>query len=142
MIKYSSITYYNEVRGYNSRLDELQAAFLRIKLQNLVNENDQRKIFADKYHELLGSIDKLILPVIAESRTTVNHIYLLRTDRRDELQQYLGSYNIETMIHYPVPPYLQLAYKELGYKKGGFPIAENITSTCLSLSMCPPSYTR
>jgi dTDP-4-amino-4,6-dideoxygalactose transaminase len=133
----SKIKYYNEVKGYNSRLDELQAAFLRIKLRHLEEENGFRKICADKYNELLGSIDGLVLPQLAESCTSVNHIYIIRTEKRDQLQKYLASQNIGTMIHYPVPPHLQSAYMELNYKKGDFPVAEQIAETCLSLPMGP-----
>ncbi|MCK9403280.1 MAG: DegT/DnrJ/EryC1/StrS family aminotransferase [Chitinophagaceae bacterium] len=131
----SRVKYFNEVRGYNSRLDELQAGFLRIKLQHLKEENIYRQRCSDKYHELLQSIEGLILPVLAEACTSVQHIFLVRTDRRNELQKYLASHNIGTMIHYPVPPHLQTAYKELGYKKGDFPVAEIIAETCLSLPM-------
>jgi dTDP-4-amino-4,6-dideoxygalactose transaminase len=133
----SKVKYYNEVKGYNSRLDELQAALLRIKLGNLELENAQRQLLADTYQQYLSPINGLVLPVIAESCTSVNHIYLVRTEKRDELQQYLTSKNIGTMIHYPVPPHLQSAYKELNYREGDFPIAEMIAKTSLSLPMGP-----
>lgn len=133
----SRVKYFNEVKGHNSRLDELQAGFLRIKLKQLAAENGYRQQCSDKYNEFLGSIEGLTLPVMAESCTSVHHIYLVRTAKRDALQKFLGSHNIGTMIHYPLPPHLQEAYKELGYKKGDFPIAEKIAETCLSLPIGP-----
>lgn len=133
----SRVKYYNEIKGYNSRLDELQAGFLRVRLQYLQEENAYRQSCADKYHELLKPIAELVLPVSAESCTSVHHIYLVRTSERDNLQKYLASHNIGTMIHYPLPPHLQSAYKELGFKKGDFPVAERIAETCLSLPMGP-----
>lgn len=133
----SNVKYYNEVLGYNSRLDELQAALLICKLNHLQEENNFRNDCAAIYNEMLGSIEGLVLPVLAESCTSVYHIFLVRTKRRDELQKYLTSKQIGTMIHYPVPPHLQKAYSGLGYKKGDFPIAEQIAETCLSLPMGP-----
>jgi dTDP-4-amino-4,6-dideoxygalactose transaminase len=133
----SKIKYYNEVKGYNSRLDELQAALLRIKLGFLKKENVYRQVLADSYCKILSSVSGLVLPIVAESCTSVNHVYIIRTEKRDELQQYLTSKNIVTMIHYPVPPHLQSAYKELNYREGDFPIAERIAKTCLSLPMGP-----
>lgn len=133
----SSIKYYNEVKGYNSRLDELQAALLILKLKHLPEENSHRQACAEKYTELLAAVDELDLPVLADGCSSVFHIYMIRTNKRDELQRYLASQNIGTMIHYPLPPHLQLAYSELGFKKGDFPIAEKIAETCLSLPMGP-----
>ena len=133
----SSIKYYNEVKGYNSRLDELQAAFLKLKLQHLQEENSFRRVCAEKYNELLCTVSELVLPVLAEGCSSVFHIYIIRTSKRDELQKYLASQNIGTMIHYPLPPHLQIAYGELGFKKGDFPIAEEIAETCLSLPIGP-----
>jgi dTDP-4-amino-4,6-dideoxygalactose transaminase len=133
----SSVKYYNEVKGYNSRLDELQAALLKLKLQHLPEENSHRQVCAAKYNELLVAVDGLILPVLAQQCTSVFHIYMIRTSKRDELQKYLSSQNIGTMIHYPLPPHLQSAYSELGFRQGDFPIAEEIAETCLSLPMGP-----
>jgi len=133
----SAIKYYNEEKGYNSRLDEIQAAFLRIRLRHLHAENELRNRLATKYNELLTGTGDLVLPMMGEGCTSVYHIYLVRTKRRDELQKYLLSENIGTMIHYPVPPHMQKAYKDLGYSKGDFPIAEEIAETCLSLPMGP-----
>jgi dTDP-4-amino-4,6-dideoxygalactose transaminase len=133
----SKVKYYNDIKGINSRLDEIQAAFLLIKLRNLHLENKFRNSLAEKYTELLSGIDNLVLPLLGEGCTSVYHIYLVRTKYRNELQEYLLSENIGTMVHYPVPPHLQKAYKELGYCKGDFPIAEEIADTCLSLPLGP-----
>ncbi len=125
--------YYNEVIGMNSRLDELQAAFLSIKLKKLASDNAKRNAVADLYNEQLQGLGDFQLPELARGATSVYHLYVIRTSKRDELQKYLSEKGIGTMIHYPVPPHLQAAYKDLGYKKGDFPIAEEIAETCLSL---------
>jgi dTDP-4-amino-4,6-dideoxygalactose transaminase len=127
--------YFNEVKGMNSRLDELQAAFLSIKLKKLNEDNNKRAEVATLYNELLLGVGDLILPQLAEDASSVFHLYVIRTKRRDELQAYLSENGIGTMIHYPVTPHLQKAYADLGYKKGDFPIAEEIAETCLSLPM-------
>lgn len=129
--------YYNEYIGYNMRLDEMQAAFLNIKLQHLQLWNKERNIIADIYNDMLNNVGDLILPLTANNATHVYHLYVIRTKQRDSLQQYLAENNIGSLIHYPVPPHLQNAYKDLNYKKGDFPIAEEIANTCLSLPMWP-----
>ena len=129
--------YYNEVLGFNSRLDELQAAFLLEKLPFLYNDNAERERVAERYDELLSGVGDLVLPRIAENATSVFHLYVVRTRKRDELQAFLSARGIGTMIHYPVPPHLQEAYRERGWKQGQFPIAEEIAQTCLSLPMYP-----
>ena len=129
--------YFNEVKGINSRLDELQAGFLSIKLPNLANDNLQRQKVASWYDEKLKDLPEVILPKIAADCTSVYHLYIVRIKKRDALQQFLVENGIGTMIHYPVPPHLQEAYAELGYKKGDFPIAEEIADTCLSLPLHP-----
>jgi dTDP-4-amino-4,6-dideoxygalactose transaminase len=131
----SEVKYFNEIKGINSRLDELQAAFLRVKLSDLNRTNAIRADFAKVYDEALANVGDLVLPKIAENATSVFHIYLVRTKRRDELAAYLAENGIGTVIHYPIPPHLQEAYSELGYKKGDFPIAEEIAETCLSLPL-------
>jgi dTDP-4-amino-4,6-dideoxygalactose transaminase len=129
--------YYNEVKGINSRLDELQAAFLSIKLKQLAADNAKRNAIATLYNEQMQGIGDLQLPTMASGATSVYHLYVIRTSKRDELQKYLAEQGIGTMIHYPVPPHLQAAYKDLDYKKGNFPIAEEIAETCLSLPISP-----
>lgn len=129
--------YYNEIKGINSRLDELQAGFLSIKLKRLHKWSEQRNHIAALYNQLLNGVGDVITPVLAQGSTSVYHLYVIRTNKRDELQQYLSTQGIGTLIHYPLPPHLQEAYQELGYKKGDFPLAENIADTCLSLPMFP-----
>jgi dTDP-4-amino-4,6-dideoxygalactose transaminase len=133
----SKTKYFNDVIGYNSRLDELQAAILSIKLKYLDLENEHRVQIACKYNILLSNVGDLVLPKIAENCTSVYHIYSIRTKKRDDLQNYLNSQDISTMIHYPLPPHLQKAYTHLGYKKDDFPIAEEIANTSLSLPIGP-----
>lgn len=129
--------YYNEVIGYNMRLDELQAAILSAKLPFLSNWTSLRIEAANWYHSLLSGVVEIKLPKIAVGATHVYHLYVIRTERRDELQQYLTKEGVGTLIHYPIPPHLQEAYKHLGFKNGDFPIAEEIAKTCLSLPMYP-----
>lgn len=133
----SSVKYYNEEIGYNNRLDELQAAFLRVKLNYLKEWTNQRKEIAKWYNEALQNINDLILPFVHENADHVYHLYVVRTSNREKLQQELSEKGVQTMIHYPVPPHLQQAYKYLGYKQGDFPIAEEIARTCLSLPVWP-----
>jgi dTDP-4-amino-4,6-dideoxygalactose transaminase len=129
--------YYNEVIGHNMRLDECQAAFLSVKLKYLHEWTKQRQQIAVWYDEALKDIEGVKLPARAEHATHVYHLYVIRTSRRDELQAYLNTEDIDTLIHYPIPPHLQQAYGHLGHKKGDFPIAEEIANTCLSLPIWP-----
>ena len=129
--------YYNEEKGINSRLDELQAALLLVKLKQLTEWTKERVAIAKMYDEGLSGIQGLHLPVVADKCTHVYHIYNIRTSRRNELQEFMNSKGIGTIIHYPVPPHLQNAYKDLGLKKGDFPIAELIAETCLSIPLYP-----
>lgn len=129
--------YYNEEIGYNRRLDECQAAFLSVKLKYLASWTKQRQEIADWYNSALKGVGDLVLPAVATGATHVYHIYLIRTQRRNELQRYLADRGIGTLIHYPIPVHLQQAYKELQYKQGDFPIAEEIAATCLSLPLWP-----
>lgn len=129
--------YHHEKMGYNMRLDELQAAVLNIKLKYLDEWTKERQKIAGWYHETLNGVGDLALPTIAEDCTHVYHLYVIRTEKRNDLQKYLLQHEIGTLIHYPIPPYLQKAYNGLGYKKGDFPVAEEIANTCLSLPLFP-----
>jgi dTDP-4-amino-4,6-dideoxygalactose transaminase len=129
--------YYNEIVGYNSRLDELQAALLRTKLPELPTWTHQRQQVAAWYGQHLADIPDLRLPVTAAGATHVYHLYVVHTVRRTALQQHLAGQGIGTLIHYPVPPHLQQAYQELQLPAGSFPIAEELAATCLSLPMWP-----
>jgi dTDP-4-amino-4,6-dideoxygalactose transaminase len=133
----SAVKYYNEEIGYNNRLDEMQAAFLRVKLNYLQEWTNQRKEIAQWYNEALQHRNDLVLPYVHENADHVYHLYEVRTSNREKLQKELTEKGVQTMIHYPVPPHLQKAYKYLGYKEGDFPIAEEIARTCLSLPVWP-----
>lgn len=134
---YGSQNKYNhELPGYNSRLDELQAAFLRVKLKYLDKWNQQRKQIAERYLDGLQGVG-LILPQNNDECEPVWHLFTIRSERRDYLCQQLEIAGIGTMIHYPTPPHLQPAYMGLGFKKGRCPIAEEIHDTTLSLPMDP-----
>lgn len=133
----SSKKYYNEIIGHNMRLDELQAALLSVKLQHLPNWTLQRQQIANWYNEALKDVAEIILPKVHQNATHVYHLYIIRTTKRDELQQYLTKQGIGTMIHYPMPPHLQEAYNFLGHKKGDFPIAEDLANTMLSIPLYP-----
>jgi dTDP-4-amino-4,6-dideoxygalactose transaminase len=133
----SSKKYYNEVIGFNMRLDECQAAFLNVKLQYLQEWTTQRQEIAKWYFEGLSGTQDIILPCTANFATHVYHLFVVRSKSRNRLQQFLSENGIGTLIHYPVPPHLQDAYIDLGFRKGDFPIAEEIANTCLSLPMWP-----
>lgn len=128
----SSKKYVNEVKRLNSRLDEIQAAFLRIKLQKLDEDNKRRLEIAAIYETELNDLP-IILPEF--SKNHVYHLYVIRTNKRDELQEFLGKQGIQTMIHYPIPPHKQMAYKEFNHLK--LPITEQIHNTVLSLPISP-----
>ncbi|MBF9222164.1 DegT/DnrJ/EryC1/StrS family aminotransferase [Hymenobacter ruricola] len=129
--------YYNEVIGHNSRLDELQAAVLRVKLPQLPSWTAQRQGVAALYDQHLAGIEGLQLPAVADGATHVYHLYVVRTNQRDALQTHLTEAGIGTLIHYPVPPHRQQAYAHLNIPAGTYPIAEELAATSLSLPMWP-----
>ena len=126
--------YFNEYIGVNSRLDELQAAFLNAKLSNLDADNDKRRIVAKRYLSEIKN-DKIILPFWDFSTNHVFHLFVIRTSKRDHLQAYLAQNNIQTVIHYPVPPHKQKAFLE--WNSSSYPITEKIHDEVLSLPMSP-----
>jgi len=128
---------HHEVLGYNSRLDELQAAVLRVKLRQLPTWTQQRRQLAAWYNAFLADIPGLRLPTVAAGAEPVWHLYVVHTARREALRQHLASQGIETLVHYPVPPHLQPAYAPLGWPMGALPIAETLAATCLSLPLWP-----
>jgi len=133
----SRVKYHNEVVGFNSRLDELQAALLRIKLTKLDECNTLRRQLASRYLQELFDQQNLTLPHVPQWAEPVWHLFVVRHPLRDQLQKTLTEAGIGTMIHYPIPPHLQSAYIDLGYKQGAFPISEGIHATVLSLPMWP-----
>lgn len=124
--------YYNEIEGVNSRLDEMQAAFLNVKLSHYEELRIEREKIALRYLNEINN-PKVILPKIREGAEHVWHLFVVQTEERDKLQSYLQENGIGTQIHYPIPPHLSEAYKYLGYKKGDFPITEEIANKVLSL---------
>ena len=133
----SQLKYHNKVVGFNSRLDELQAAFLRVKLKKLDEWNNRRSKVAEHYLRELSSQNELILPYVPVWADPVWHLFVIRHTKRDALQKSLNDAGIGTMIHYPIPPHLQEAYSKLGYNERTFPIAEIIHREVLSLPMGP-----
>ena len=132
----SKTKYTNEVRGFNSRLDEIQAAALRVKLKYLDDWNDRRKRIAHLYLEELREID-LGLPFVPAWADPVWHVFVVRSHNRDGLRRYLSEAGIATLIHYPIPPHLQEAYRELHLGNGSLPISEAIHREVLSLPIGP-----
>ncbi len=133
----SQVKYKNERIGINSRLDEAQAPILSIKLKHLDSWNAERAQVANKYYQRLADIEGLTLPYIADNVSSVWHQFIIRVEKRDQMMAFLKEQGIGTLIHYPIPPHLQEAYKHLGYKTGDFPIAEEIATTALSLPIYP-----
>jgi dTDP-4-amino-4,6-dideoxygalactose transaminase len=133
----SNKKYYNEIIGMNSRLDEVQASILSIKLNFLNEWNLERIMIAEKYIENLSNNKNITLPFLAKKCTSNYHVFNIRSKKRDLLQKHLNDNGVQTLIHYPVPPHLQDAYKYLGYKINDFPIAEEIANTSLSLPIYP-----
>lgn len=131
----SDYKYHHIYKGTNSRLDEIQAAFLRCKLPHLDKWNSERQKIAKKYFD--GITNPLItLPLqVDEDYDHIYHVFVIRCDRRDELESYLNKNGIGTVKHYPIPMHLQLAYQDLNIQEGSLPIAEEISRTVLSIPM-------
>ena len=126
--------YYNQVVGTNSRLDELQAALLRVKLRYLNQLNQARKSIANHYIESISN-PFIELPNVNAGCEHVWHQFVIRSAHRDRLMDYLSANDIQTIIHYPIPPHLSEAYQALGFTKGSYPIAEAYANTVLSLPL-------
>jgi dTDP-4-amino-4,6-dideoxygalactose transaminase len=132
----SRTKYVNEVRGTNSRLDPLQAAVLRVKLRRLDAWNERRKGVAELYMRELRDL-KLALPAVPEWADPVWHLFVVGVDERDRIQADLQKAGVTSLIHYPIPPHLQLAYADLGIARGALPIAEDLAGSVLSLPIGP-----
>ncbi len=130
----SDYKYHHIYKGNNSRLDELQAAFLSVKLQHLDRMNEERRRIASRYLAEIRN-PEIVLPVVTGGYVPVWHIFGIRCCRRNELEQWLNDHGIGTNKHYPIPMHLQECYQDLGHQKGDFPIAEEISETELSLPM-------
>jgi dTDP-4-amino-4,6-dideoxygalactose transaminase len=133
----SSRKYVHEVQGWNSRLDEVQAAALGAKLPVLDDWNSRRRAVAARYLEGLRGVDGLVLPVVPDWAEPVWHLFVVRTPDRDALQAHLEAAGVGTLVHYPVPPHLQAAYAGLGLAEGSLPVSEAIHREVLSLPMGP-----
>lgn len=128
--------YFNNTIGYNSRLDELQAAILRVKLRYLNDWNEARRQKAALYDELLKDTP-VVTPYAAENRKHIYHLYIIQSEYRDDLIQYLKEKGIATGVYYPVPLHHQEVYKELGYEKGSLPVAEELCTRTMALPCYP-----
>lgn len=133
----SKVRYHHEYPGMNSRLSELQAAFLRVKLPRLAEWNARRTGLAERYRARLGDLPQLVLPATAPGHTHVWHLFVVRTAQRDALQRHLHDRGIGTQIHYPIPPHRSGAYAKMGWKEGSFPLAERYAREVLSLPIGP-----
>lgn len=126
--------YYNKVVGANSRLDELQAGLLRVRLTHMEELTKEKQAIAERYTKELNN-PKIKLPTIRENATSVWHQYVINCEDREALIEYLDSKEIGTIIHYPIPPHLSEAYQYLGHKEGDYPITEKYANTVLSIPM-------
>lgn len=126
--------YYNKVVGANSRLDELQAGFLRIRLKHLKELTDEKRLICERYLNNIHN-DKIVMPKIRERATHVWHQFVIRCNERDNLIKYLDENGIGTIIHYPIPPHLSEAYSYLGLKEGTLPITEQYANEVLSIPL-------
>ncbi|WP_406815935.1 DegT/DnrJ/EryC1/StrS family aminotransferase [Mycobacterium sp. M23085] len=133
----SSKKYVHDLIGANSRLDEIQSAVLRIKLQHLDTWNSRRQAIAKRYTDELVAVDGLKLPVVSPDREHVWHLYVVDHESRDELQKHLATKRIQTLVHYPIPPHRSGAFEPLGLVEGTFPITEQAARTHLSLPIGP-----
>jgi dTDP-4-amino-4,6-dideoxygalactose transaminase len=130
--------YYHEMEGYNGRLDSIQAGILQTKLRHLAEWNEKRREAAARYNELLAEFStNLVLPSEPSWSRGIYHLYVVRSEKRDELQRHLTRAGIGTGIHYPVPVHLQKPYRLMGYKEGDFPVTEKVAAQVLSLPMFP-----
>lgn len=130
----SDYKYHNIYKGNNSRLDELQAGFLRVKLKEIEKWNEYRRISAEKYLTKITN-QLIVLPEVVEHNEHVWHLFVLRTRYRDQLEDFLNKKGIETLKHYPIPIHLQKAYEDLKIKEGELPIAEQISKEVISIPM-------
>ena len=132
----SRVKYVNEVRGFNSRLDPIQAAILRVKLKVLDTWNTRRSIISSRYQAELANTG-LTLPFVPDWAESAWHLYVIQDTQRDVFQKKLEIMGVGTLIHYPIPPHLQNAYGNVGFQLGNFPRAEKIANQCLSLPIGP-----
>lgn len=130
------IKYQHEVKGFNNRLDTIQAAVLNVKLPHLDQWNAERRRAAAHYERLLTGLP-VVTPAVTADVEPVYHLYVVRTQERDGLQEHLKKAGIATGLHYPTPIHLQPAYQDLGYRQGDFPITEKVSTELISLPIYP-----
>jgi len=128
--------YLHDIKGYGERMDTLQAAILRAKLEHLADWTDARRRLAARYSELLAGCE-VVLPYVDPAADPAWHLYVIRTPARDALLAHLNANGIGAGVHYPVPLHLQPAYADLGYQRGDLPVTETVADTCLSLPLYP-----
>lgn len=136
----SGKTYFHEEVGINSRLDAIQAAILRVRLRHLEEWNEERRLVAERYELLFGEkglLEAIKTPIEEEGNRHVFHQYVVRAERRDELQSFLEERNIVTRVYYPLPLHLQKCFASSGYKKGDFPVSEKLAEEVLALPIFP-----
>ena len=133
----SRVRYENEVLGVNSRLDELQAAFLRVRLRHLDEANGRRREIAQRYAAGLDDLQALTLPAPRPGFDHVWHLYVVRHPDRDTFRERLARLGVQTLVHYPIPPHLSEAYRPLGFTSGHYPVAERIAREVVSLPLHP-----
>jgi len=129
--------YYHETFGHNYRMEGIQGAVLGVKLKHLNNWTTKRRETAKKYNECLKDVIEITLPVEMPYAKHVYHLYVIQTDRRDELQKFLNENEIATGMHYPIPLHLQKCFEHLKYTKDDFPVTEKLADSCLSLPIFP-----
>jgi len=130
----SEVKYQHQVQGYNSRLDEMQAAFLRVKLNALDGWNARRREIANIYSAQIHHVH-VVLPFVPEFAEPVWHLYVVRTLKRDGLREAMQAHGVGAVIHYPMPPHLQACYSE--YAQSDLPLATRLADEVLSLPMSP-----
>ena len=133
----SKVRYHHEYLGMNSRLSELQAAFLRAKLPWLKDWNLRRSELARQYRGQLQTVGDIILPHVPSWASPVWHLFVIRTEKRAALQQHLATQGVGTQVHYPIPPHLSKAYAGMGWERGNFPLSEMLADEVLSLPIGP-----
>ena len=130
--------YFSVEQGWNSRLDEMQAAILRVKLRHLDDWIAGRRLCAERYNQLLAEGDEVVRPVVGEQQDHVYHQYTVRIGNRERVQRLMREkYLVPTTVYYPVPIHLQPIYSELGYQPGDLPVTERAAAEVLSLPVYP-----
>lgn len=129
--------YQHEILGHNYRMEGIQGAVLGVKMKYIEEWTEKRRAVAAKYRALLGEVKEVVLPAEMPYAKHVYHLFVITTPKRDELQKALADQGVATGLHYPLPLHLQNCFKDLGYKKGQFPVTEALAEQCLSLPMYP-----